>query len=82
MDPKERKYWLDKPRNVTRVFWSLCAVCGLLFVADAFYEKHPNFEAEGWFGFFGIFGFVACIGLVLAAKGLRVILKRPEDYYD
>jgi hypothetical protein len=82
MDPKERKYWLDDLKNVTRIFWSLFAVCGLLFVADAFYEKHPHFEVEGWFGFYGIFGFVACVGLVLAAKGLRVFLKRSEDYYD
>jgi hypothetical protein len=77
-----RKYWLDDPRNVTKIFWWLCAVCGLLFVADAFYDKHPHFAAEGWFGFYGVFGFVACVGLVLAAKGLRRILKRPEDYYD
>jgi hypothetical protein len=77
-----RKYWLDDSRNVTRIFWSVWIVCGLLFVADAFYDKHPHFTAEGWFGFYGIFGFVACVGLVLAAKALRVILKRPEDYYD
>jgi hypothetical protein len=25
---------------------------------------------------------VACVGLVIVAKGLRVILMRPEDYYD
>jgi hypothetical protein len=78
----ERKYWLDDSRNVTRIWWWLCAVCALLFVADAFYAKHPHFEIEGWFGFFGIFGFVACVGLVLAAKVLRLILKRPEDYYE
>ena len=79
---EERKRWLDEPRNVKRIFWSVWAVCGLLFVADAFYEKHPHFEVEGWFGFYGIFGFVACVGLVLAAKVLRKIVKRDEDYYD
>lgn len=77
-----RKYWLDDPRNVTRIYWSVFVVCGLLFVADAFYHKHPHFAAESWFGFYGIFGFVACVGMVLAAKLLRVVLKRPEDYYD
>ena len=77
-----RRYWLDDPRNVTRLCWWLGVICALLFLADAFYDKHPHFEAEGWFGFYAIFGFVACIGLVLAAKGLRRILKRPETYYD
>jgi len=78
----DRKYWLDDPLNVTRIYWGVFIICGLLFVADAFYHKHPHFAAEGWFGFYGIFGFVACVALVLAAKALRVILKRPEDYYD
>ena len=34
------------------------------------------------FGFYAIFGFVACVGLVLAAKELRKFLKRDEDFYD
>ena len=78
----ERKYWLDDPRNVTRIYRWLCAVCALLFVADAFYHKHAHFAAEHWFGFYGAFGFFACVGLVLIAKELRRFLKRPEDYYD
>ena len=79
---KEKKYWLDDPNNVTKIYWCLCAICALIFVADAFYHKHIYFEAEGWFGFFGIFSFVACVVLVLAAKLLRKIVIRPEDYYD
>ena len=79
---RERRYWLDEPRNVARLFWCLCAACGLLFIADAFYEKHPHFEAEGWFGFYGIFGFLACISLVVIAKILRRLVERPENYYD
>lgn len=78
----EKKYWLDEPNNVKKVFWAVCLLCAAVFVADAFYHKHIHFAAEGWFGFYGIFGFVACVGLVLAAKVLRKILIRPEDYYD
>lgn len=78
----EKKYWLDDPRNVTKIFWSVVAVCVALFVADAFYHKHIELEAEGIFGFYGIFGFVACVALVLAAKEMRKILMRDEDYYD
>ncbi len=78
----EKKYWLDEPNNVKKVFWAVCLLCAAVFVADAFYHKHIHFAVEGWFGFYGIFGFVACVGLVLAAKVLRKILIRPEDYYD
>lgn len=78
----KRKYWLDEPRNVTKVVWTLVGVCALLFVTDALYDKHPHFAAEGWFGFYGGFGFVMCVGLVLGAKWMRKVIKRDEDYYD
>jgi hypothetical protein len=77
-----KKYWLDRPGSVDKVYWALCALCGLLFVADAFYEKHPHFAVEYWFGFYGIFGFIAFFGLVLLGAQLRKILMRKEDYYD
>lgn len=78
----EKQYWLDEPRNVEKVVWAVYAVCGVLLVIDPFIHKHGPFAIEHWFGFYGIYGFVACVGLVLAAKELRRILMRPEDYYD
>jgi hypothetical protein len=78
----ERTYWLDRPGSGTKVFWAVCVLCALLFFADAFYEKHPVFAVETWFGFYAIFGFVFSVGLVLSAKELRRILMRKEDYYD
>ncbi len=79
----EKKRWLDDPRNVTRIFWALGAICAGLILADFLYAKHAHFPAEGWFGFYGLFGFVACVLLVLTAKYLlRPTVKRDEDYYD
>ena len=77
-----RKYWLDEPTNVDKIWYGLLVVCALLFVADALYHKHVHFAVEGWFGFYGLYGFFACVFLVLAARGLRRLLMRPEDYYD
>ena len=81
-DPAERRYWLDDPRNVTKIVWTLVAICTGLFFADAFYPKHGYFAIEHVFGFYAIFGFVVCVGLVLAAKWMRTILMRPEEYYE
>ena len=78
----EKTCWLDHPRNVTKLFRGLVVVCALLLAADAVYDKHVELEAETWFGFYAIFGFVACVALVLAAKELRKFLMRDEDYYD
>ena len=72
------------PKIVTRIVYGLYIVCGLLLVVvDLFRDKeHVHFSFESWFGFYCIYGLVACVVLVLAAKALRVILMREEDYYD
>jgi hypothetical protein len=77
-----KQYWLDKPGSADKVYWAVCILCAALFFADAFYEQHPNFEVETWFGFYALFGFVFSVGLVLIARELRRILMRKEDYYD
>ena len=39
-------------------------------------------EIEGWFAFYGWYGFISCFFLVIAARGLRKLVMRDEDYYD
>jgi hypothetical protein len=78
----EREYWLDRPANVRKVYLAVWAACALLLVAEPFVHKHAEVPAESWFGFHGWFGFVACVGLVLAAKWLRRLIRRPEDFYE
>lgn len=78
----ERAYWLDNPANVDRLVRWFYIACGLVLVIDPFVHKHGPFEIEHIWGFYGIYGFVACAALVLISKQLRKILMRPEDYYD
>ena len=78
----EKKYWLDDPRNVTKVYYGLGFVCIVAALADLFYHKHVHFWWEKLFNFYGFFGFVCCFLLVLAAKELRKVVMRDEDYYD
>jgi hypothetical protein len=81
-DPNEGAYWLDDPRNVDRLVYGFYIVCGLLLAIDVFVPKHGPFAIEHLFAFYGAFGFVACVALVLIAKQLRRIVMRPENYYD
>ncbi len=37
---------------------------------------------EAGFGFYAVFGFVACVILVLFAKEMRKVLMRKGDHYD
>jgi hypothetical protein len=78
----ERSYWLDRPGNVNRLVYGLYGLCALVLVIDVFFPKHSPFPIEHTFGFYGLFGFFACVGLVLVAKVLRRLVMRPEDYYD
>lgn len=80
--PEGKRYWLDEPRNVQRIFWALCAFCLLLAVADFFYHKHSHFEVEDFPAFYGLYGFVSFVFIVFAGKLLRKIVMRDEDYYD
>ena len=80
-DP-QKTWWLDRKENVAKVYYGVWVACGLLLIVEPFVHAHPEFAIDGWFGFYGWYGFFACVGLVLAAKGLRRIVKRPEDYYE
>ncbi len=80
-DPETPRYWLDDRRNVRKLLFALYAACALLFAADLLYHKHAEIGFDGWFGFYGVWGFVACVVLVLAAKELRKLVSRPPDYY-
>ena len=80
--PPHERTWIDDPRNVDKIVYTLYAICALLILIDPWIHKHGPFAVEHYWGFYGIYGFVGCVFLVLAAKLMRVFLMRPEDYYD
>ena len=43
---------------------------------------HGEFEVEHFYGFFAVYGFISYVFLIFAAKILRKIVMRKEDYYD
>ena len=79
---QEKQHLFDKPKNIKRMLGILYLCCALLLVADLFIHRHVTHAWESLWGFYALFGFLACVVLVLLAKQLRKILKRPEDYYD
>ena len=74
--------WLDKPGSVDLLIKVLIGACVLSVMADFFYHKHGEFNFQEIIGFDAVYGFVAYVGLVNLAKGVRVLLMRNEDYYD
>ena len=79
---ENKTYWLDRPENVRKIYIGLW-MFGLAWgVPDFFLHKHEDVAFAAWVGFYAMYGFFACVALVLIAKGLRRLLMRPEDYYD
>ena len=74
--------WLDKPGSVDLLIKILIAACVVSVMADFFYDKHGEFHFQEFTGFDALYGFIAYVGLIHVAKGVRVLLMRNEDYYD
>ena len=77
-----KTYLFDNKRNVRFVVRALIAACILLFGLDFVLHRHGEHPWEELPGFYAIYGFVACVLLVLLAKEMRKLLIRREDYYD
>lgn len=80
--PVRDRHWLQRPATV-RWLWR----GGLLLLAVAVLAQwgvplHAWFGIDGWFGFYAVFGFASCVAMVLLAKALGWVLKRPDSYYD
>lgn len=74
--------WLDSFDNVKKLIKGFAVVCALLLAVDFFYHRHAERAWEAIPGFYAIYGFFACVILVLAAKEMRKVVMRKEDYYD
>ncbi|MEJ2588016.1 MAG: hypothetical protein P8165_10665 [Deltaproteobacteria bacterium] len=82
-DPKSKRHVFDRPRNVKRLLRAFYLSLVVLLIIEPFIHKHPHFRFEEWPEFYAVFGFVACVVLVVAAKYiLRPLVKRREAYYD
>ena len=88
----EKKHMFDNPANVKKLLKYFFSIVVILLIIDGLYlflaktdviHPHMIYKWEGYFGFYAIYGFVACVILVLVSKYiLRPLVKREEDYYD
>jgi hypothetical protein len=82
MTMKQAPHWLDEPRNVKRLWRGFLVVLALTVMAEWLVHLHPHFAVESLFGFHAAFGFIACAAMIVVAKALALLLKRPDTYYD
>lgn len=86
----QRPFVPDQP-TVSRKFWiALLLTCGVSVLLELSVHRHEHFEssdsafasATNGFGFYVALGFLACSSAILLAKGLGLLLKAKENYYD
>jgi len=80
--PKKELTFLDSPENQKKLRRTFYLSLGVLLILDVFIAKHGHFPWESAPGFYAVYGFVACVGLIFVAKVLRLVVRRKEDYYD
>jgi hypothetical protein len=81
-DSNEKQHLFDKPRNVARLLGGFYIICVILLALDFVVHRHAMYSWEHLPGFYALFGFVACVTLVLVAKQMRKVVMRKEEYYD
>lgn len=81
MNDDDRSSWLDRPKNVKRLWRGFLAVLGLTVLAELGVHLHSAFAVESLFAFNAWFGFLSCAAMIVVARTLGLLLKRRDDYY-
>jgi len=81
MTENEQGHWLTQPKTIRKLWWGFSIILALTVLAQLVWYVKGYFTVDGWFGFGAIYGFISCLLMVLFAKGLGFLLKRPNDYY-
>jgi hypothetical protein len=95
---QEASDWLDNPTNVKKLIRWFYWLCGIVVLADLIFSfgwhKHAAFSEDSNLysietipSFYGVYGFIACVGLVYLSKLMRSwngknVLMRDEDYWE
>lgn len=82
MSDEENIHWLVRPATIRKLWLGFSLVLTLTLLAQFVVYIKGYFGIDAWFGFGAVYGFVSCLLMVLVAKALGVLLKRPQDYYE
>ncbi len=77
-----KQNWFYKKNTIKKLRIISSALFVLILLTEFFVALHPHFDIEKIFGFYAIFGFLSCVGLIIFAKLLGFLIKRKDDYYD
>ncbi len=74
--------FFDKLKNIRIIMYSFYALCIILVALEFIVHRHIYLSFDEIPAFYAIYGFVACVVLVVIAKLMRHVVMRNEHYYD
>ena len=77
-----QKHWLTRPETIRRLWIAFVVVLAAVVLVELLIAGDPHFAIERVFGFNAWYGFIACAVLIIGAKVIGLLLKRPDTYYD
>jgi hypothetical protein len=75
-------HWLVRASTIRRLWLAFALVLAASVLADLAVEHHSYFGLDGTPGFGAWFGFASCVVMIVFAKAIGVVLKRPDTFYD
>jgi hypothetical protein len=80
-DDQNTEHWLVRATTIAWLWRISIIILALTVLAQFVFPMKGYFGIDGWMGFGALYGFVACLAMVLVAKALGLVLKRQENYY-
>lgn len=81
--------WFEQPKNINRLIIGLVIGCVALLLIEGLFGSHfhdehhpPTFKTEKVFAYQAWIGFASFVVVVALGSLLRLVIRRPEDYYD
>ncbi|MEX1031790.1 MAG: hypothetical protein WDZ30_00375 [Cellvibrionaceae bacterium] len=82
LQSEKEPHWLVRPATIRKLWIGFSIILGLTLFAQFFVHIHDYFFVDGTPGFYAAFGFFSCVAMVVVAKLLGLLLKRPDTFYD
>lgn len=77
-----KQHWLRRSETIRKLWVVFAIVLALTVAAEIAIKRHALFGLDGVFGFNAWYGFLACAAMVIGARLIGFVLKRPDTYYD
>ena len=80
---EEKIDWIYRESTKKLLLRGLVIACVIFMLAELIvFKRKPHAPADWGFGFFGLFGFIACSLTIVIATALGYVLKKPTGFYE